>query len=72
MELNRTQLLVHDNEALAKLCRDHIILDDVLIERPGPNEEANIVEREGNHILVKRARASFKSSLTMLSCLNRS
>ncbi|GFS31869.1 hypothetical protein Acr_00g0019630 [Actinidia rufa] len=50
MELNRAQLLVHDDTVLAQFHADHNIPDDVLIERSGPNEDANWVEGEGNHI----------------------
>ena len=52
MELNRAQLLVHDDEALARFRMDHNILDYILIERPSPNENANLVDGEGNRILV--------------------
>ncbi|GFY91179.1 hypothetical protein Acr_07g0013750 [Actinidia rufa] len=53
MELNRAQLLVHDDVVLAQFCVDHNIPDNVLIERLGPNEDANLVEGEGNRIPVR-------------------
>ncbi|GFZ00572.1 hypothetical protein Acr_14g0002070 [Actinidia rufa] len=53
MALNRAQLLVHDDEALARFCANHRIPDDVLIERPSPNNATNWVEGEGNHIPVR-------------------
>ena len=52
MELNRAQLLVHDNVALAQFYKDCNILDDILTQRPDPNEDVNLVEREVNHIPV--------------------
>ncbi|GFS37635.1 hypothetical protein Acr_00g0053170 [Actinidia rufa] len=51
-ELNRAQLLVHDDEALDKFRRDHGIPNEVLIERPRPRKDANSVEGEGNRIPV--------------------
>ena len=53
MELNRAQLLIHDDAALAQFCVDHNIPNNVLIERLGPNRDANLVEGDGNHILVR-------------------
>lgn len=47
MDLNRAQLLVHDDIALNEFRIDHDILDNVQIERPGPNENANSVEEMG-------------------------
>ena len=52
MELNRVQLLVHDDTALAKFYVDHNILNNVLIESLSPSEDANLVDGEGNRILV--------------------
>ena len=43
MELNRAQLLVHNDIASNKFRDDHYIPDDVQIERSGPNEDANLV-----------------------------
>ncbi|GFY95488.1 hypothetical protein Acr_10g0008730 [Actinidia rufa] len=62
MALNRAQLLVHDDEALARFCVDHRIPNDILIERPGPKRWTLIgLERtpetqmlEGNHYLRLR------------------
>ena len=48
MELNRAQLLVHNDAIMNKFRRDHSIPNDVLIERLGPNEDANVVEGNGN------------------------
>ncbi|GFZ19812.1 hypothetical protein Acr_28g0005170 [Actinidia rufa] len=42
MELNWDQLLVHDDVALAQFRANHNILDNVLTERLGPNEDANL------------------------------
>ena len=53
MELNRAQLLVHDDEALNKFRIDHRIPDDAMIERSGPNEIANFVKGNGDRILVQ-------------------
>ncbi|GFY92975.1 hypothetical protein Acr_08g0013710 [Actinidia rufa] len=47
MELNQAQLLVYYNATLAQFHIDHNIPDNVLIERPDPNEDANWEEREG-------------------------
>ena len=52
MELNRVQLLVHDEFAMNKFRSDHSILDDVRIERLGSNKDANVEEGHGDHILV--------------------
>ncbi|GFZ19810.1 hypothetical protein Acr_28g0005150 [Actinidia rufa] len=52
MALNWDQLLVHDDVALAQFRANHNIPDNVLIERPGPNEDANLVEGEDNRIPV--------------------
>ncbi|GFY91170.1 hypothetical protein Acr_07g0013660 [Actinidia rufa] len=53
MELNRAQLLVHDDAALAQFCTAHNILNDVLIKRPGPNKDVDWVEGDGNCIPVQ-------------------
>ncbi|GFY95370.1 hypothetical protein Acr_10g0007550 [Actinidia rufa] len=53
MVLNWAQLLVHDDEALYRFRADHYIPDDVMIERPGPNDDANWVEGEGNCIPIR-------------------
>ena len=53
MELNWAQLLVHDDAALVQFRANHNIPDNVLIERSGPNEDANLVEGEDNRIPVQ-------------------
>ena len=53
MALNWAQLLVHDDEALIRLCVYHRIPENVVIERPGPNDDADWVKGEGNHIPVR-------------------
>ncbi|GFZ06842.1 hypothetical protein Acr_18g0010120 [Actinidia rufa] len=53
MELNRAQLLVHDDAALAQFRADHNIPDNVFIERLDPNEDANLVYGKGNRIPVQ-------------------
>ena len=53
MELNRSQLLVHDNATLAQFHANHNIPDNVLIKRPGPNEDVELVEGESNHIPIQ-------------------
>ncbi|GFY94694.1 hypothetical protein Acr_10g0000790 [Actinidia rufa] len=53
MALNQAQLLVHDDEALARFRVDHKIPDDVVIERLGPNDDADWVEGEGNRIPIR-------------------
>ncbi|GFS42099.1 hypothetical protein Acr_00g0078090 [Actinidia rufa] len=53
LELNRAQLLVHDDEALAQFCIDHRISDDVMIKQPGPNDDSDWVEGEGNRIPIR-------------------
>ena len=53
MELNQAQLLVHDDATLAQFRADHNIHDNVLIERSSSNEDANLVDEEGNHIPVR-------------------
>ena len=47
MALNLAQLLVHNDEALAQFYIDHRIPDDIVIERSGPNDDADWVEGEG-------------------------
>ncbi|GFY96628.1 hypothetical protein Acr_11g0009340 [Actinidia rufa] len=41
MELSRPQLLVHNDAVMNKFRSDHGIPNDILIEKPGPNEDAN-------------------------------
>ncbi|GFS37723.1 hypothetical protein Acr_00g0053650 [Actinidia rufa] len=53
MVLNRAQMLVRDSEALAQFRVDHRIPDDVVIERPGPNDDVDWVEREGNRMPIR-------------------
>ena len=50
MELNRAQLLAHNGATLNKCMTDDGIPEDVLIERPRPNEDANLVEGKGDCI----------------------
>ena len=51
--VERAQLLVHDDEALAQFCVEHNIPDDVVIERSDLNEDADWVEGEGNRIPIR-------------------
>ena len=70
---------VHDDEVLARFYADHNILDDVLINRPCLNNDANWVKEEGNHIpiwtwLIHKANLKFPLSQLLkkvmaLSCL---
>ncbi|GFZ12773.1 pyruvate dehydrogenase complex E1 alpha subunit [Actinidia rufa] len=53
MALNRAQMLVRDSEALAQFRVDHRIPNDVVIERPGPNDDADWVEGEGNRMPIR-------------------
>ncbi|GFZ01187.1 hypothetical protein Acr_14g0008220 [Actinidia rufa] len=53
MALNRAQMLVRDSEALAQFRVDHRIPDDVVIERPGPNDDADWVEGEGDRMPIR-------------------
>ncbi|GFZ00552.1 hypothetical protein Acr_14g0001870 [Actinidia rufa] len=53
MALNRAQLLVHDDKALAQFHVDHSIPDDVVIEWPRPNDDADWVEGEGNRVPIR-------------------
>ncbi|GFZ01113.1 hypothetical protein Acr_14g0007480 [Actinidia rufa] len=53
MALNRAQMLVRDSEALAQFRVDHRIPDDVVIERPGPNDDADWVEGVGNRMPIR-------------------
>ena len=74
MALNRAQLLVHDNEAPAQFCVDHRISDNVIIERPCANDNADWVEGEGNCILVRtwfihQARLKFPLSQLLKTVL---
>ncbi|GFZ19654.1 hypothetical protein Acr_28g0003590 [Actinidia rufa] len=46
-------MLVRDSEALAQFRVDHRIPDDVIIERPGPNDDADWVEGEGNRMSIR-------------------
>ncbi|GFZ16069.1 hypothetical protein Acr_25g0004780 [Actinidia rufa] len=53
MALNQAQMLVCDCEALAQFHVDHRILDDVVIERPVPNDDADWVEGKGNRMPIR-------------------
>ena len=53
MVLNRAQQLVHDDEALARFCADHRIPNNVIIERPGLNDDVEWVEGEADRILIR-------------------
>ncbi|GFS40363.1 hypothetical protein Acr_00g0068120 [Actinidia rufa] len=46
-------MLVRDSEALAQFRVDHRIPDDVVIKRPGPNDDADWVEGEGNRMPIR-------------------
>ena len=52
MELNRAQLLVHANATLNKFRINLDIPEDVHIECFAPNEDANLVEGNGDRIPV--------------------
>ena len=52
MDLNRTQLLVHDDAELNKFRIDHGNPNDIQIERSDPNKDANLVEGNGNRISI--------------------
>ena len=52
MELNRAQLLVHDDAVLNKFKTDHGIPEAVQIDRSGPNEDANLVEGNRDRIPI--------------------
>ena len=52
MELNRAQVLIHTNAALDKFRADHGISNNVQIERFGPNEDTNLVERNEDRIPI--------------------
>ncbi|GFZ02259.1 insulinase (Peptidase family M16) protein [Actinidia rufa] len=54
MALNWAQTLIRDSEALAQFCVNHRIPDDVVIERPGPNDDADWVGGEGNRMPRER------------------
>ncbi|GFZ21761.1 hypothetical protein Acr_29g0009230 [Actinidia rufa] len=62
-------MLVRDNEALAQFCVDHRIPDDVVIERRGPNDDADWVEGEGNRMPIRTwfiYQAGLRFPLSML------
>ena len=44
---------MHNVAIMNKFRSDHGIPNDILIEKPGPNEDANVVEGNGNHIPVR-------------------
>ncbi|GFZ02351.1 hypothetical protein Acr_15g0009590 [Actinidia rufa] len=46
-------MLVRDSETLAQFRVDHRIPNDVVIERPGPNDDADWVEGEGNRMPIR-------------------
>ncbi|GFS29075.1 hypothetical protein Acr_00g0005230 [Actinidia rufa] len=46
-------MLLRDSEALAQFRVDHRIPDDVVIERPSPNDDADWVEGEGNRMPIR-------------------
>ena len=53
MELNRTQLPVHDDPVLNWFRTDHGIPHDVQIERSEAIEDANLVKGRGNRIPIR-------------------
>ena len=53
MELNRVELLVHDDKALKKFRRTYGIPADVRIERPGPNDVPHVVADNPNRIPIR-------------------
>ena len=70
MELNRAQLLVHNDATLNKFRTDHYIPDNVQIKRSNPNENANLVEGNGDRIpihfwLIYQVELRFPISLLM-------
>ncbi|GFS30002.1 hypothetical protein Acr_00g0009640 [Actinidia rufa] len=76
MELNRAQLLVHNNAALNKFRTDHDIPEDVQIEHHRPNEDANLVEGNGDRIpiqtwLIHQAGLRFSISLMLKEVMER-
>ncbi|GFS31279.1 hypothetical protein Acr_00g0016580 [Actinidia rufa] len=67
MALNRGQLLVHDDEALAQFRVDHRIPDNIVIEGPDPNNDADWQAAENRPVYVW---AHLYASVDEL-CLNR-
>ena len=53
MELNRAQLLVHDNIAMEKFRATHSIPANVTIEHPEPNDVPRVVVNNSALILVQ-------------------
>ena len=53
MELNKDQILVHDDNIMEKCRKDHDILNDISIERSGHRDEANTIEGNGNRIPIR-------------------
>ena len=53
MALNRAQLLVHNDEALARFYADHRIPDNVIIEKLALMDDVEWVEGEGNRMPVR-------------------
>ena len=53
MELNRGQLLIHNDSTLEKFRGDYGIPNDVQIEHLCPNEDANLVKGNEDRILVR-------------------
>ncbi|GFS31845.1 hypothetical protein Acr_00g0019510 [Actinidia rufa] len=68
MALNRAQLLVHDDEALAQFRVDYRIPDDLVIERLGPNDDADWVEGEGNRIPIRTCVSELCSNCAGCGC----
>ncbi|GFY87563.1 hypothetical protein Acr_05g0012020 [Actinidia rufa] len=71
MALNRAQMLVRDSEALAQFRVDHRIPDDVVIERPGPNDDADWVEGEGNRVPIRTCLCDFVRTVLAVETLMR-
>ncbi|GFZ01237.1 hypothetical protein Acr_14g0008720 [Actinidia rufa] len=68
-------MLVRDSEALAQFCVDHRIPNDVVIERPSPNDNADWVEGEGNRMPIRtwfiyQARLRFPLSKLLRTVLS--
>ena len=76
MELNRAQLLVHDDETLERFRRTYDIPTDVRIEHPRPNNVPRIVANNLDRIsiriwLIYQARLQFLISLLLKEVMAR-
>ncbi|GFY91020.1 hypothetical protein Acr_07g0012160 [Actinidia rufa] len=69
MELNNAQLLVHEDATIAQFRVDHNIPNDVMIERFGPNEDANWEVMSLCHLIFMKVSVNFVRTVLAVDVL---